>query len=283
MQSKLIYLILLIAALLVVGCDIRTPEIRGTVLDAATKQPVADAWIQFTVEVSTRTSAGGTGNCYRIEPPHTRSDKEGKFLVPAHEIEISPFYYLYLTKVEGFGLIADTIDDRIGGFGVDIRNYSTQRRRKFSTNGFDIKRLWWRKNKVDLTILLKPREDMNDYKGYYEYLQGLYAYCLNGRTFVEVPPVTGGCDEWELNYAIAKHENFLKRLGLPKVADQESYYVGTMKDLGYLYKRKRDYIKALEAFKKTKEFLEKINVKFLLPEYEKQIGELQELLRGHAQ
>jgi hypothetical protein len=49
-------------------------------------------------------------------------------------------------------------------------------------------------------------------------------------------------------FTIAKRERFLKKLEEPKTMDQRIHYSGTMHDLGYLYKRKKDCKRALEIF-----------------------------------
>jgi tetratricopeptide (TPR) repeat protein len=51
-----------------------------------------------------------------------------------------------------------------------------------------------------------------------------------------------------------------------------------MRRLAYLYKKKGDYKKAIETFKKVKEFKEKRGSKLWIKEFEFQINELQRLL-----
>ncbi len=62
---KRLTLILSVALLfLVTGCNIKTPEIRGVVLDAETKQPVEGAWVTATLEFTAKTVAGDVYNPY---------------------------------------------------------------------------------------------------------------------------------------------------------------------------------------------------------------------------
>ncbi len=54
-------LIIFIAGILMIGltgCDLKTPEIRGVVLDAETKQPLKGAWLTPTLEAYSKTIAG---------------------------------------------------------------------------------------------------------------------------------------------------------------------------------------------------------------------------------
>jgi hypothetical protein len=133
-----------------------------------------------------------------------------------------------------------------------------------------------KKAEVEVVIYSHPVERTE--AEYFSHLQSLYSYCLTGRSSVEVPPVEGGCDEWELNYAIAKHEKFIKRIGEPKTMDQRVHYVGAMKQLAYLYKKKTDYEKALVIFRTIREYDKKRNMDLWLKEYEYQIRELEEAL-----
>jgi len=272
--------ILLIAS---TGCRLETPEIRGVVLDAETKQPVPEAWIHARLGITTRTVQGDVHGHLSVNPPHTRSNERGEFLIPAWHFDPPPVPYGFGTKVEHFNMSAETIDDRIGGFG--LKDYE----------GKDV---------IEVIIYVKHLEVVindRDYlhsghslflgslawesykKGNIEetihwYLRSLYDYCFWGRFSNELPVVKEGCDEWELNYAILKHERFLKRLGEPKTMDQRTYYSATLRHLGYLYKRKKDYKNALDAFEKLVDFNKKRNVMIFMSQDESQIREVREIL-----
>src|SRR4030067_2060209 len=85
-------LILSVALLfLVTGCNIQTPEIRGVVLDAETKQPVEGAWVTATLGIKTKTVAGDTHSYLSVEIPHTRSDKNGKFVISSSKFDTPSF------------------------------------------------------------------------------------------------------------------------------------------------------------------------------------------------
>jgi len=280
MIKKSIALVLGLSLMGLAGCEIQTPEIHGVVLDAETKQPVEGAWVHFTIEVHTKTIAGGTTAYLRVEPPHTRTNERGEFIIPAKQFETPSFPHGFGTEVGRFGLIADTIDDRQGGIGVNMRDYFIKNQKDFGMGGSDLMN-WWGKDKVKVTLWIKPREALEDYEEYSAYLQGLYRYCSEGRVFVERPPVQGGCDEWERNYVITKNENFLSIFKEPKTKNESYYYSIIMHRLGYLYKWKGDYQKALEIFIKARDFDKKRKMDLWLEEYEIQIKELQELIRKH--
>ncbi len=242
------------------GCKLRTPEIRGVVLDAETGEPVEGAWISSTLTVKTKTVGGDVHSYLSVGQPHTRTDKEGRFIIPSKKFKKPPFPIGFGTEVESFSVNANTIDDKSGGFYLKREEYIG-------------------KKQIEVVIYVKPwKKGLTDEREYNSYIRALYNYCLTGRFGIEVPPVEGGCDEWELDFAIAKHERFLKRLGEPKTMDQRTYYTGTMRRLAYLYKKKGDYKKAIETFKKVKEFKEKRGSKLWIKEFEFQINELQRLL-----
>jgi hypothetical protein len=68
------------------GCNIKTPEIKGTVLDAQTKKPVEGAWIRATIEIDTKTVAGDVSSSLSIDKPHTRTDEHGIFIIPSRTL-----------------------------------------------------------------------------------------------------------------------------------------------------------------------------------------------------
>jgi tetratricopeptide (TPR) repeat protein len=72
-----------------------------------------------------------------------------------------------------------------------------------------------------------------------------------GRFGVEGPAVEGGCDEWELDFAIAKHERYLeKHLGAEQTRSHNSII---LEQVGHLYEKQGEFEKAIEYLKKAKE------------------------------
>jgi hypothetical protein len=240
------------------GCKVETPEIQGVVLDEETKQPVEEAWIHATLEIMTQTVQGEVETILRVEPAHTRSNQKGEFKIPPKEFKKPSFPLGLDTKIKNFSVSANTIDDRGGGYY--LKDYEG-------------------KKKIEVIIYVKSEKGIPDERDYSASLQALYSYCFGGRLAGEVPAVEGGCDEWELDYVITKHERFLNRLGEPKTMDERIQYSGTMHDLGYLYKRKKDYKKALETFTKARDFDSKRKMDLWLREYEIQINELQRIIQ----
>ncbi|MEW6110252.1 MAG: hypothetical protein AB1632_13965 [Nitrospirota bacterium] len=272
MRKKMI-LGLIISAFFISGCSIKTPEIHGVVLDAETKQPVEGAWVTATLGIKTKTVGGDSYTYLSVDEPHTRTDKSGKFIIPSKSFKKPSFPAGFGTDVETFGVSAHTVDWRGGGEEI-----------KDSIG----------KNKIELTLYI-DRAEKGDKKKidaylrdgvtkeraleiieqeYFSSLQALYNYCLTGRLAVEIPAVEGGCDEWELDYAIKKHEWYLERISYGG-----EHAGGTLKQLGYLYKKKSDYAKAVEVFKKTLDYDKKRNIRFRRGEVETQIKELEQLLK----
>ncbi len=117
---------ILIAGIMMVGltgCDFKTPEIRGVVLDAATKQPVEGAWIRATLQIKTKTIQGNVQSVLRVEPPHTRSDNKGAFVKALQKLVPE------ITKDDlekgGAGVRAQAIDKHgklMDDFVIDIKN-----------------------------------------------------------------------------------------------------------------------------------------------------------------
>ena len=62
------------------GCELKTPEIRGVVLDEETKKPIEGAWVTSTLEVYSKTVGGEVHHSFFVGK--TWTDKEGKFLLP---------------------------------------------------------------------------------------------------------------------------------------------------------------------------------------------------------
>jgi tetratricopeptide (TPR) repeat protein len=244
------------------GCSIRTPEIRGVVLDEETRQPVEEAWITATLGIKTKTVGGDVRKYLSVEIPHTRTDKSGRFTIPSKRFKKPSFPFGFGTDIESFGLGASTVDDRGGSLNLT----------EFLDRG-----------KADVTIYIKPDHTKDTEEEYFTYLQGLYNYCLTGRFYVEVPPVEGGCDEWELNYAITKHANYLERY---RDSIEKDVNTVIFDRLANLYEKKSDYRKAIETLRKIITIIEaKGLLKFEVWQRNKRqtewkINELQKKLEG---
>ncbi len=229
-------LFLLCGLILMIGlsaCEVKTPEIHGLVLDAETKQPVEGAWIRAVVGVKTKTVAGDVGRFIGLHQPHTRTDKDGKFLIPSRSIKKPPFPVSFGTEVEDIVIAAHTVDDRIGSVTLEGDEF-----RKFL-----------KKSKADVTLYSKFEQWKEE--EYFSHLQTLYDYCFTGRYGIEMPPVEGGCDEWELNYAIFKHEKYLQKFPLTEITRSHNSII--LEQLGRLYEKKGDLRKAITYLQKAKE------------------------------
>jgi tetratricopeptide (TPR) repeat protein len=256
MVKNLSIVILWILLFFVAGCNIKTPEIRGVVFDAETKQPVEGAWVRASIEIYTKTVGGDVHSSLSIDEPHTRTDKQGRFVIPSMSFKKPAFPVGFGTEVVNVGIGASTSDDKGGRM-----NLKEEKLKEFLG-----------RNTVELTIYSTPIK--RNEEEYFTHLQSLYNYCITGRSGVEVPLVEKGCDEWELNYAITKHEKYLERYSNP-TKDQITHYSIALANLAYLYKRKGDYEKAISLFTDVKEFDKKHGITLTQKEYERQITELQ--------
>jgi len=224
-RSKVVFLIVfsfLLSTSLLTGCTIKTPEVRGVVLDEKTNEPVKEAWIHCSMDVITTTPAGDVHNSHMISPPHLRTDDKGRFVIPAKKTKTM---WGFGTEVKAFGASATTIDGRGGGIDL-IKSFNTP--------------------KSDVTIYLKHVVETE--RDYFASLQALYSYCTSGRFHIEVPEKDLRCDGWELNYAIAKHERYLKKHPEAKTRDEVSHHSIAMEQLAHLYKQNGDYERALKTF-----------------------------------
>jgi len=271
------------------GCTMtRTPEIRGLVLDRETWMPVPDAWVHAQLGLELVTIAGRGNDLLSLDSPHTRTNEKGEFFIPARDFQ-SPFFPFILKKnYYYFGVSAETLDDRLGEYDIGP---------------------WGWKSRIDVTLYVEPwkeflqknrkkgssylgdfflnysgaddsRNPINYEEAYFSYLATLEHYCFGKRLHYEKPAVQGGCDEWELNYAIIKYENFLKKLGEPTTMEQRTSFAITMDRLANLYKRNKNYEKALDTFKAVLKFDKQRNLKSHLLRYEKEIKELEQLIQG---
>ncbi len=270
LNRTLMVFMLGVALLVVTGCKLSTPEIRGIVLDEETGEPVSDAWITSSVTVKGIT---GSTSVLSVAPPHLRTGEDGTFVVPSRGVSRS----FSGAKVLSFGVSATTADWRGGGVelkdrlrkrGVEVIIYAKSSEKFY--RDFYSKRDDITKQRVVELIELEQ----------FSALQSTYTYCQTGRLSVMRPSVEGGCDAWELDYVIEKHERFLERLGEIKTTDQKTHYSGTIGRLARLYKKKGDYKKALMIFRKAKSFDEQ-HYQPPIPwhkNYETQIKELEGLL-----
>ena len=273
-----------VALTFIAGCKIQTPEIRGVVLDAETKEPVADAWVaSVTISVDTRTVAGNVGRIISLEPPHLRTGKDGRFVIPSRAWKKPPPPIGFGTKVVEFEIGAGTIDksgslkinpDELGKNKIDVRVYIEDIEKIY-------KRMWGHLSHEEFEY----EKEESIFSG----LHGLYRYCTSGRSSIEVyiEESPTGCDDWEFNYAITKYEWYLEKYKNPQINtgtldrlqdryDRISHYSLTLEHLAYLYKEKGEYKKALDTFHKSLEFSKKWNT-FNRKAIEYQINELKQL------
>lgn len=235
---------------------IRTPLIYGTVLDAQTNRPVENAWVTGTLSLKVYTIQGDVHVHPSITPPHLRSNKEGKFIIPRTSFRHPLPPLGFGMSVEGGRVSAETIDDKRGEANLLPSFWK-----------------WW----AEVTIYVTPtRMTEGEYNAY---LRSLFDYCLTGRSGVEIPLVREKCDAWELEYAITKHHMFIERIGIPRNADNKIQLWGTKRRLAYLYREKGEYRKALSIFEELITVDEKEGSRLWLSEFRSQIKELQNILQ----
>jgi hypothetical protein len=259
------------------GCDLKTPEIRGVVLDAETKQPV-EAWVHATIWVNIKTLAGSTGKVISLDPPHTRSGKSGKFSIPQKEIAKPPFPMGFGTKVEKFTIGAATID-KGGQIEVNVKDLE---KGKIEVTLYleDLEKAWQKELKHISPEKFSQEKEMREFSS----LQSFYNYCFTGRFSVETPTAEGGCDDWELNYVIAKHERYLNKYK----DDVKGGYYKALDQLADLYKRNKNYQKAIETLRQRIDYIERQGLLRYEPwqknkaTVEWKINELQKEWKKHA-
>ena len=280
MLKNLIVLFCSVSWICLAGCNIRTPEIRGVVLDEETKQPVEGAWVHATVWVSVKTVQGDVGRVISLEQPHTRTSKNGTFLIPRREIDKFPLPAGFGTRVDKFNIVVSTLD-RSGKAEID-QNHLRKKTIDLTIFMEDIEKAWEKELQHVVPDKVEQEREMREFSS----LQALYNYCLTGRFSVEVPPVEGGCDEWELNYAIAKHEGYLQRYKILAEQSKIKGYFAAIEQLSELFGRKGDYKKAIEVLKLKIYLMEKRGLlKFEdwvveKKNLESEIRRLQEKLKG---
>lgn len=258
------------------GCAVFVPEIRGIVLDEETRQPVEDAWIAGTISLKTMTIGGDVGHTISLEPPHMRTDKYGRFVIPATTVRARSDFG---SKAGDLVFSARTIDKR---------------------GSIEVGKEELKKDAIEITILVAdedtmlrseyPRRTHDELEEIYSYsLGGIYNYCSRGRFGIERPAVKEGCDEWELNYAITKHERYLEKykelltIDSPPLRDPKRdlirHYNAVMKQLGELYWKKGDYKMALEVYVKVKDYMQKHGLTYAWDLINRNIAELQKLIQ----
>jgi len=245
MRKNVMIVFLGILLIGITACNIKTPEIRGVVLDAETKQPVENAWVTATLEVYSKTVAGDVHQSLFVGK--TWTDKEGKFLLPSKEFKKPSFPVSFGNKAESLN---------IGARAVSSKGYIS--------NGIGLKEL---KKDTEILLYLNPPKDEEYYR---LALGGLYDYILTGRLGVSVPPVSEKERLDILDLAIEAYKKFLEIYG-----DSSN----VLRDMGYLYKKRGDYKIALETFKRVKDFDKKHGITLWEKEYEMQINELQQKIK----
>ncbi len=260
------------------GCKVRTPEVHGLVLDAGTKEPVVEAWVRATLRVETETIAGSVSPLLAISPPHLRTDKDGRFVIPSKSLKssMSPLRGIFRTKVLRFRITANTMDDRGGKLDYVGEHEMAFYRKHFGEPDGRAEDLMGR-GPVELTLYVEPTG--MTVKEYSYDLMLLSGYCSSGRYTAEVPPVEGGCDDWELDYGITRAERLIERIGEPRTSDQRSEYSASLHWLGYFYKGKKDYKKAIETFRRAIEFDKRMKYNLWIGRHGRQIEELERLLK----
>ncbi len=227
------------------GCDLKTPEIRGIVIDAESQKPVEGAWIHGTIWLESKTVAGSSGKVISIESPHTRTGKDGKFIIPARELKKAPFPIEIGTQVTKFTIGAATVK-KSGQNEIRVNELESSKI-DVTISLEDIEKVW----KKELAHV--PAERFEEEKEQREFsgLQALYNYCFTGRFSAEIPAVENGCDDWELNYVIYKHESYL----IKHKDEIKSGYYNALGQLSELYERNSNCKKAIEILQKQISFM----------------------------
>lgn len=226
------------------GCEIKTPEIHGLVLDAETKQPVEDGWVQASMWITIKTFSGDVGQVISIEKPHTRTGKDGKFIIPSKELRKPPFPISFGTKVDKFEIVVATVN-KSGRTEVDLKDLGKKKIEAIIYMD-DLDKAWQKELKHIPPEKFLQEKELREFSS----LQAFYNYCLTGRFSAEAPSGSEGCDDWELEYIIKKHEDYLKRyIERPESRSRNSII---FEQLGLLYEKKGNYEKALDNLEKAK-------------------------------
>lgn len=252
MKKKYIKWIIAAVCLLLLAraCYIRTPEIHGTVIDAETKQPVEGAWVTSSLWLKSITVAGDVTSYPRLDRPHTRTGKDGRFVIPARTFMRILIPFKFYTRVEKSGISANTADGSGGGVSLEgkLWGWRTEVTAPIESAKKDDERKMAQYLKDGIT---RERAEELIARDYFAEMQSLYSYCLTGRQSVEVPAVQEGCDDWELDFVIKRHEWYLKRFSLNR--ENRADFSIVFENIGVLSERQGDTQKALEYYKKARE------------------------------
>ena len=258
--------VLVLALLLLHWYTQKTPKIMGMVVDANTELPVEDARVSTRLDIQTSTRSGDSIVYVPLERTHIRTDEYGRFTIPSRKLKKLLPAGGSDSEAQWLRIDAETLDDRGGEVNYYINklvNLTDKQR-----DG-DLKKLF-SKRLVSVVIYIEPmKRKIGDYSNY---LHDMENVCLG-----LLSPERGGCDDWELDYTIKKHESFLKKLGKPKTGEQVGWYSRGMGGLAALYKKKGDYKTALATHRKLKDYKKKRGFSFKGNEF--QIKELEELLQ----
>ncbi|MCR4288095.1 MAG: hypothetical protein NUW09_08795, partial [Deltaproteobacteria bacterium] len=173
MSKVLAAVVIAVALTFVAGCTIRTPEIRGVVLDAEGNKPVK-AWIIITADISTKTIQGEVSTTLLVGK--TWTDDDGRFVIPSKNLKIPAFL-----PPLSFGSKFDELAIRAhGGFGLEGERYFYRKGTRPSLSP-SAKEFHAVADIKELQEILK-REELNIYverpqREYFGILQHLYIYC----------------------------------------------------------------------------------------------------------
>lgn len=254
MFRKLTIVILGILLFGLIGCDIKTPEVRGLVLDAETKKPIEGAWVTATLEVYSKTVGGEVHQSFFVGK--TWTDKEGKFVISPKEITMPSFPL--------------SLRNKSGSLNVAARAISSN---GYISDGVALTKI---KNKTEVQLYLTSPKDEDHY---FSAVQGLFLYISTGRVGVSTPPVPENERKEVFNIAIGLSESYLRTYSKPKTSDERSKYASVLRILGDLYKRKGFYQNAIDIYIKLKKFDYDRGLDGRLKEYDMQIKELEELIQ----
>ena len=241
------------------ACEIKTPEIHGIVLDAETKQPVEDGWVQASMWITTKTVSGDVGKVVSVEKPHTRTGKDGKFIIPSKELKKPPFPISFGIKVDKFEIVVATLN-KSGRTELDLKELD---KKKVEAIIFmeDLDKAWQKELKHIPPEKFLQEKELREFSS----LQAFYNYCLTGRFSTEAPSGSEGCDDWELEYIIKKHEKFL--IDYQINIEQKGYSI-IFDQLASLYEKKGDIKNAIEILKKSIALMERKGL-LKFPEWQK--------------
>ena len=274
--TMVIAIILVIAiGLYYVACIVRTPEITGIVIDKENKKPVENAWIMAVVETNTRTFGGDVSVHYLITPPHTRTDKTGRFSIPSRTYYSSP-------PPLGWGMSKTRL--RIDVYGpegkrgaIDLYTKTVSPKPVPHDREASIEpKSSIKESKLILRIPIKeiPMTD----KEVWDDLGTITGYCQTGRYDFAIPAFTKPCDSWELDYVIERREYLGDRLSYPRSAQEIAGYSGYLRSLASLYRIKGDPHIALSYYVRVHDFDQKHGLTLNLNEYKAKISELRKEL-----